>query len=188
MKTVKRLEEILKRVKELQGKSVVVGIPKNTVVNQMDMCELGMVHEFGATIQHAGGTSYGYKNKRDANKGKVRFLKNGAKSYSVMGKTTSHTIQIPERSFLRSTFAKEKENLGSLTYKVFKQALKGDVSAHDAYKSIGAYMSNQVKETMTDGDLTPLKPETIKRKGSSKPLIDTGQLRASITYEVRDES
>lgn len=31
-------------------------------------------------------------------------------------------------------------------------------------------------------------PATIERKGSDKPLIDTGELRRSITYVVEDES
>jgi hypothetical protein len=30
-----------------------------------------------------------------------------------------------------------------------------------------------------------LKQSTIDRKGSSKPLIDTGELRNSISYEVK---
>jgi len=32
----------------------------------------------------------------------------------------------------------------------------------------------------------PDKPATIKRKGSARPLIDTGQLRKSITFVVRE--
>jgi hypothetical protein len=43
-----------------------------------------------------------------------------------------------------------------------------------------------VQAYMVNGKFAPLKAKTIKRKGSSKPLIDTGQLRQSITYRVVD--
>jgi len=32
----------------------------------------------------------------------------------------------------------------------------------------------------------PNSPRTVKRKGSDRPLIDTGQLRKSITYVIRN--
>ncbi|RLI74767.1 hypothetical protein DRO97_05075 [Archaeoglobales archaeon] len=53
-------------------------------------------------------------------------------------------------------------------------------------KKAGAFLEGAIKETITKGrpEWSPLKPETIKRKGSSKPLIDTGKLRASITHRI----
>jgi phage gpG-like protein len=49
-----------------------------------------------------------------------------------------------------------------------------------------AYLEGEIKKTITAGrsEWKPLKPATIRRKGSSKPLIDTGKLRASITHRV----
>jgi len=42
------------------------------------------------------------------------------------------------------------------------------------------------KKYITDGGkLAPNAPSTIARKGSSKPLIDTGSMLSSITYAVR---
>ncbi|OCA57864.1 hypothetical protein AA93_07090 [Xylella fastidiosa subsp. pauca 11399] len=46
--------------------------------------------------------------------------------------------------------------------------------------------AGDVKATIRHADLAPLTPQTIQRKGSSAPLIDTGQMLQSITYEVRD--
>ncbi|RLI81339.1 hypothetical protein DRP04_06355 [Archaeoglobales archaeon] len=50
----------------------------------------------------------------------------------------------------------------------------------------GAFLEGKVKETIQQGrqDWPPLKPSTIKRKGSDKPLIDTGKLLNSITHKV----
>ena len=54
----------------------------------------------------------------------------------------------------------------------------------------GAFLEGRIKEKITEGDpdWPPLRPETIKRKGSSKPLIDTGKLRASITHKVEGDA
>ncbi|WP_290597045.1 MULTISPECIES: HK97-gp10 family putative phage morphogenesis protein [unclassified Archaeoglobus] len=51
---------------------------------------------------------------------------------------------------------------------------------------VGAFLEDQIKKTISHGraEWPPLSPETIKRKGSSKPLLDTGHLRDSITHKV----
>jgi phage gpG-like protein len=93
---------------------------------------------------------------------------------------------IPERSFMRSTVSEETGNLGRLGNACIAECLKGQKSAHDALAEVGAYLQGKIVEKITDGDFVANKDETAKRKKSSKPLIDTGQLRASITYEVRE--
>jgi hypothetical protein len=52
-------------------------------------------------------------------------------------------------------------------------------------KIMGLAAENAVKRKILTGKFAPLKPATIKRKGHSKPLIDTGQLYDSITSQVR---
>lgn len=41
------------------------------------------------------------------------------------------------------------------------------------------------KYILESGHFAPLKPATVARKGSSRPLIDTGSMLNSITYAVR---
>ena len=94
---------------------------------------------------------------------------------------------IPERSFMRSTVSEENENLGRLGNVQIAEFLEGNTSAHDAFATIGVYLQGKIVEKITDGEFEPNNENTVKRKGSSKPLIDTGQLRASITYEVREK-
>ena len=52
--------------------------------------------------------------------------------------------------------------------------------------SFGTYLllAKNDKEEM---NFKSLNQKTIDRKGSSKPLVDTGELRNSITYEVRQK-
>ena len=51
---------------------------------------------------------------------------------------------------------------------------------------VGNYGASQVKRGIVNGNFTPNSPLTIARKGSSKPLIDKGDLVGSITYQVID--
>lgn len=94
---------------------------------------------------------------------------------------------IPERSFMRSTASEESENLGRLSKAKITECIEGNASPHDVFATIGAYLQGKIVEKITDGEFEPNNENTVKRKGSSKPLIDTGQLRASITYEVREK-
>lgn len=56
---------------------------------------------------------------------------------------------------------------------------------------VGNYGASEVKKGIVSGapggqKFAPLSPVTIARKGSSKPLIDKGDLVGSITYQVVD--
>lgn len=58
--------------------------------------------------------------------------------------------------------------------------------AETSLKRAGIVASNAVKRYIREEDhLAPNSPETIARKGSDRPLIDTGQLVRAITYVVR---
>lgn len=94
---------------------------------------------------------------------------------------------IPERSSMRSTASEESQNLGRLAKIQISECLRGETSAHDAFATVGAYLQGKIVDKITDGDFEPNTEATVKRKKSSKPLIDTGQLRGAITYEVREK-
>lgn len=94
---------------------------------------------------------------------------------------------IPERSFMRSTAKEESKNIAKLARIQITESLSGKISAYDAFSVIGVYFQNKIVEKITDGNFEENTKETIKRKKSSKPLIDTSQLRASITYEVKEK-
>ncbi|MCX8207429.1 MAG: hypothetical protein N3G75_06315 [Methanothrix sp.] len=54
-------------------------------------------------------------------------------------------------------------------------------------EKIGVLLENAIIERIRAHIPPPLKPETVRRKGSSTPLIDTGQLIGSITHQIRAE-
>lgn len=91
---------------------------------------------------------------------------------------------IPERSFLRSTFDTRMPELKRLSNTLAKNVYD-EGSASDALGLMGAFLSAEVKKTIVNHIPPPLAQATIDRKGSSTPLVDTGQLINSITWVVR---
>lgn len=93
---------------------------------------------------------------------------------------------IPERSFLRSSFDKNEEKYQGLLKAGMKNVALGKVPAKTVFEALGMKIVSDVKNGITQGSgiPPPLAPETIARKGSSRPLVDTGQLVASISYVV----
>ena len=92
-------------------------------------------------------------------------------------------IVIPERSFIRSTMDEEKNYF----YRITKNALNNIVMGADIFKEfsiIGLAISSAIKKKITDLREPPNAPSTIRRKGSSNPLIDTGRMRASVRHKV----
>ena len=58
---------------------------------------------------------------------------------------------------------------------------------YDAAKTlgqIGEAIAGQLRQSIIDTNEPPLKPATIARKGSSKPLVDTGVMLNSVSFEV----
>lgn len=93
---------------------------------------------------------------------------------------------IPERSFIRRTFREKKRQLDVVVTKVARAILKDRMSVDTGLNVIGVWMATQVKHTIASGPHIPppLQPETIRRKGSDRPLVDTGRLLNSITWVV----
>lgn len=95
---------------------------------------------------------------------------------------------IPERSFLRSTFIDKRAQLEEFVAKLTQAVYKGRVAPQQALGLLGEWASSQVRATIKSGPHIPppLKPATVARKGSTRPLVDTSQLANSVTYLVRD--
>lgn len=94
------------------------------------------------------------------------------------------TQHIPARPFFRQAIDNNKDALGVFIKREYDEVLLGVRSVYDGISRIGEWMSAKVKRTITTGDFKPLSPITIARKKSSRPLIDSGQMRQSVTYVV----
>lgn len=100
----------------------------------------------------------------------------------------SHNI--PPRPVLKPAIAQEdvrKQIQELLRAGMSAALLQGDTGkAEQMYSRAGMVGRAACQKYITDGsNLAPNAPSTIERKGSSKPLIDTGSMLGSITYAVR---
>ena len=88
---------------------------------------------------------------------------------------------IPSRPFLRQTLAENQEKYTTLFVTLFKSG----VSIGQIYEQIALIAQGDVQQNIVNGKWTANAPSTIKRKKSSKPLIDTGKLRQSVRGIVK---
>jgi len=93
-------------------------------------------------------------------------------------------IIIPERSYLRAWFDENVDVLQATMERLIGQVVEGKISGRAALETIGGYVVTHVQAYMVDLKTPPNAPSTIARKGSSNPLIDTGQLKDAITWRV----
>ena len=89
---------------------------------------------------------------------------------------------IPERPFMRMSFDKYVTTLQDFKRKRVLEVARGKETALDAMKKVGEWFTAKTKMTIRDGGFKELKPRTIARKHSSKPLIDTAQMLNSIQH------
>lgn len=96
--------------------------------------------------------------------------------------------RIPERSYIRSTAEDNAEEWERMQTNVLKAVAEGKPETHidKLLEGVGVRMQSQIQERIVELDDPPNAPSTIKAKGSSSPLIDTGQLKSSISHEVRE--
>lgn len=93
------------------------------------------------------------------------------------------TATIPARPFVSDCAEKNagqiKEAQKRLVYRVYQ----GGLSADGALAQLGAWYVNVQKGHILHGGWTPNAPATVKRKGSNRPLVDTGQLVNTVDWE-----
>lgn len=92
------------------------------------------------------------------------------------------SVGIPPRPFFRNMIAKKSKQWPL----AIKQTLiRADYDAEKALDIVGAAIAGQLRQSVIETNDPPLKPATIRRKGFSKPLIDTSVMINSIDHEVK---
>jgi hypothetical protein len=66
------------------------------------------------------------------------------------------------------------------------QVFRGKVDESAAANRLGAKVASMMQGRISAGIDPPNAPATIEAKGSSKPLVNTGQLKSGITWRVED--
>lgn len=87
----------------------------------------------------------------------------------------------PPRPFFREMIAAESP---SWPEKMAKLAKATDFDGKKVLGMMGEDVKGALQQSITSFETPPLAPSTIEKKGNGKPLIDTGHMLQSITYEV----
>lgn len=91
---------------------------------------------------------------------------------------------IPARPFLQPALQENQDKYIKYLKSQTMPLLFGRAKQARVLGLLGEMATADVKKYFTSGRFAPLAASTIKAKGSSRPLIDTGQLRQSITYSI----
>ena len=138
--------------------------------------------DYSIKVGIVGETAQRHNGNTDKTNAEIGFI-------NEFGKQTGFP-KIPARSFLRmpltlylSKYLRDKKSLS-------KQAVNNAVKSGkllELAKKVGLVAEEVIQEAFATrgfGNWAPNAPYTIAQKGSDSPLIDTGELRRSITSRV----
>ena len=152
--------QMQKSLRELNGKKILVGF------NDSEMAWLGGIHEYGCRIPVTP---------------KMRaFLHHNG----IHLRKSTTVIIIPERSFLRAGHDSAADGVLRKAEHVLPDVVSGHMSVNMYCRMVGELMASAIKEYAVDLDTPPNSGWTVAWKGSSNPLVDTGNMIGSIDYEV----
>ena len=95
----------------------------------------------------------------------------------VVHELGSRAAGIPSRPWNRKCFDDNLNKLQGIITKKYNQLLERKIGAKRLLKQTGEWYEGKLKDTIDKGGFTQLKASTIARKGSSKALIDTADMK-----------
>lgn len=101
-------------------------------------------------------------------------------------KPSTTTIHIPARPFMTRVANKKGKQWQELSDTLVGQIFFKSIPVPAALAKLGAVMQGDIQKELASGRFKKLHPFTIRRKKSNRPLIDSAQLRQSISFKVRD--
>jgi hypothetical protein len=158
-------DKTMKEIKKLDDSYTAVGWFGNGGSPQNDVATRAAVNEMGATIRVTD---------------KMRGYLAGV--LGIFLKKTTTEIKIPPRPFIKETariFSKKLEQRKLIEY---DNLLAGKFTARQILSRLGEFWVGALKWVITRGKFSPNSGATVRAKGSSRTLIDTGQMRNSTTH------
>lgn len=158
--TKDRLGEVMSSLKKLGTSDVLVGIPSDRGIRKPEPGEDQAINNAALGFIHENG---------------------------------SPAKNIPARPFLLPGVQDAREEIGQILEHDIKKQIGpgGGRSSEQSLNAVGLVAVSAVRKKLTDGPFAPLAPATLakrraKGRTGTRPLVDTGQLRAAISYVVRD--
>lgn len=154
------LTGMIKSLKLLDGQGVEVGVLKG------EHAWLAAIHEYGCDITVTP---------------KMRAYLH---SRGLHLRKTTTSIHIPERSFLRTGYDQNRDAVLAKANMLLTEVVTGRMSARGCKTAVGMELASKIKDHALAIKNPPNHPFTTDQKGSSNPLVDTGDMIASITWRA----
>jgi len=114
-------------------------------------------------------------------------------SVAEIGRRNEFGIGVSERSFLRANFDENRDKYHRYMVNGMRREVVGvartnqPIDAHSSVtlKRLGLKVEGDVKRKIRGHIPPPNTPATIRSKGSSTPLVDTGQMMQTLGSEIR---
>lgn len=158
-KTVKNdFPSMRKRVDAINGQGVEVG------VLQGEHAWLAPIHEYGCDIPVTP-------------KMRAYLHRQG-----LHLKESTTRIRIPERSFLRTGYDQNRDDVMKKASQMMADVIDGKTSAEALFKGVGVELSSAIKDYARDLNSPANHPFTQDQKGSGDPLMDGGAMIGGISW------
>lgn len=157
---INKIPEIEARTNHIRGRKIIAGVLDG------EHAWLARIHEYGLNIEVTDKMR--------------RYLA----SQGLHLRAETKFIRIPERSFLRSGHDEHIEEVMSKVAGILPDVLSGNVSDDQFLDAIGLLLTSRIKDFAVELKSPPNHWFTVERKGSANPLISTGDMINSITWEV----
>lgn len=122
---------------------------------------------------------------KEAGKAISAHYENGASVLVVAVLNNFGTETIPRRPFMDNAAHKLQENFKNMVKATQKKVNSGELTPRTVLKAAGLESEGIVRDEITNGNFVPNSPATADAKGSSRPLIDSGDMRKYVTSVVR---
>lgn len=93
------------------------------------------------------------------------------------------TKHIPERPWMRNWFDANKNKILKQAKILYQAVLAGKMKAKRALGLLGEWAQGELRKSIIKLSSPPNAPITILLKGSSSPLIDTGQMLNTVRHQ-----
>lgn len=164
VKDESNVDELLKNIAELQKKTVNIGILGST---DSKTKMIAGVHEFGCNIDV------------------TQAMRNYLHYIGIHLRKETKVIKIPERSFIRAGYDASRADIEKETEKLIEYVVTQNISPNEAAELLGEMAKGEIQKFAIALRSPANASITIKNKGSSNPLVDTGKMIDSIDWEVK---
>lgn len=182
--TIDKMKQLKEALIKLKNIDVMVGIPQandsrnNSGESQISNAELAFVHTNGVR-------AVSMRKEMESNVQQHGYHKAHEMYIQAKG---SPLWQSPPRPIIEPAIEADKEVITELLKEAMAATLEGNQELAQVKLNAAGLEGQAASQdwfTNPKNGWAPNSEDTVKRKGSDKPLIDTGELRKAITYVVR---